>query len=109
MVRATGLRVIRLCCRDEKAVKILNESNIHHFTAKCFDVVVDNVAERAQVLRLFRKMLLIDPESFPVALGRSIVALALDGGKEKDRLVRASLAILSEMCKLIFLHVLIEL
>lgn len=57
------------------------------------------MAERAQALRLCRKMLLIYPQSFPVALGRSIVALALDGGKEKDRLVRASLAILSELCK----------
>jgi len=57
------------------------------------------MAERAQALRLCRKMLLVDPQSFPVVLGRSIVALALDGGKEKDRLVRASLAILSELCK----------
>ena len=68
--------------------------------SRCFDVVVDNLAERAQALRLCRKILLVDPQSFPVALGHSIVALALDGGKEKDRLVRASLAILSELCKL---------
>ena len=67
--------------------------------SRCFDVVMDNMAERAQALRLSRKMLLIYPQSFPVALGRSIVALALDGGKEKDRLVRASLAILFELCK----------
>ena len=62
-------------------------------------MIVDNLAERAQALRLCRKLLLIDPCSFPLALGRSLVALALDGyGKEKDRLFRASLAILAELC-----------
>ena len=57
------------------------------------------MAERAQALRLCRRLLLIDPSQFPVALARSIVALAFDGTKEKDRLVRASLSILAELCK----------
>lgn len=57
------------------------------------------MAERAQALRLCRRLLMINPVSFPVALGRSIVALAFDGGKEKDRLVRACIAILAELCK----------
>jgi len=61
------------------------------------------MAERAQALRLCRRLLLIDPPLFPVALARSIVALAFDGTKEKDRLVRASLAILAELCKLFIL------
>lgn len=66
---------------------------------RCLDVLVDNMAERAQALRLCRRLLLIDPSQFPVALARSIVALAFDGTKEKDRLVRASLAIMAELCK----------
>lgn len=100
-------------------MKKLLQADIHHFIAKysmymgilseryklfflpnrCVDVLVDNMAERAQALRLCRRMLLLDPVSFPVALGRSVVALAFDGTKEKDRLVRASLAILAELCK----------
>ena len=71
------------------------------FQNRCLDVLVDNMAERAQALRLCRRLLLIDPLFFPVALGRSIVALAFDGSKEKDRLVRASLAILAELCEIL--------
>lgn len=62
-------------------------------------MLVDNLAERAQALRLCRRLLLVDPSLFPIALGRSVVALAFDGTKEKDRLVRASLAILAELCE----------
>lgn len=57
------------------------------------------MAERAQALRLIRRLLMIEPSLFPVALARSVAALAFDGTKEKDRLVRASLAILAELCK----------
>lgn len=72
------------------------------FSNRCLDVLVDNMAERAQALRLYRRLMLVDPSLFPVALARSIVALAFDGTKEKDRLVRASLAILAELCKVYF-------
>ena len=73
------------------------------FLTRCLDVLVDNMAERAQALRLCRRLLLIHPTLFPVALARSIVALAFDGTKEKDRLVRASLAILAELCKFFYI------
>lgn len=63
-------------------------------------MLVDNVAERTQALRLCRRLLLVEPNLYPVALARSVVALAQDGGKEKDRLVRASLAHLAELCRL---------
>lgn len=66
---------------------------------RCVDVLVDNLAERVQAIRLCRRLLLLNPSSFPAALGGAIVALALDGRKEKDRLVRASLALLGELCK----------
>lgn len=65
-------------------------------------MLMDNMPERAQALRLCRRLLMVEPSLFPEALARSIVALALDGGKEKDRLVRASLALLTELCKQAF-------
>lgn len=57
------------------------------------------MAERVQALRLCRRILLVNPDSFPATLGRCVVALALDGTKEKDRLVRASFALLAELCR----------
>lgn len=63
---------------------------------------MDNAAERTQALRLCRRLVLLNPQLFPLSLGRAVVALASDGGKEKDRMVRASLALLAELCKFTF-------
>lgn len=78
-------------------------SSINIISCRCLDVLVDNLAERVQVLRLCRRLLLLHPSSFPGTLGGAIVALALDGGKEKDRLVRACLALLAELCEWLFI------
>jgi len=34
VVRATGLRVLRLCLHNEEAVQALIQTNVHHFIAK---------------------------------------------------------------------------
>lgn len=59
--------------------------------------MLDNQIERVQSLRLTRKMLQVAPSLFPLALARCLVAIARDGAKERDRLLRSALATLNEM------------
>lgn len=61
------------------------------------DIMLDNQVERVQALRLARRLLMVAPELFPVSLARCLVAIARDGAKERDRLLRSALATLNEM------------
>lgn len=56
-----------------------------------------NDVERTEALKLMRKILLLSPSRFDVAMARSLVALANGGIEEKDRMLRACLAILCEL------------
>lgn len=64
---------------------------------RCMDIMLDNQAERAQGLRLARRMLQIAPSLFPRALAHCLIAIARDGAKERDRLLRSALATLNEL------------
>ncbi|XP_023229474.1 rapamycin-insensitive companion of mTOR-like [Centruroides sculpturatus] len=68
--------------------------------ARSLDIVLDNRIERVQALRLVRKLLCIDPQQFPRALTNCLVAIANDGVQERDILVKACLAALSELALL---------
>ena len=52
-------------------------------------------------MRLTRHILLKAPDLFPMALTRALVAIAKDGARERDRLLRTSQAILGELGKYI--------
>lgn len=64
---------------------------------RSFDLALKNDMERIQALSLIRKVLLLSASIFDVSMARSLVALANCGIEEKDRLLRACLACLSEL------------
>nr|CAD7462148.1 unnamed protein product [Timema tahoe] len=72
----------------------------HIFREPSLDVNLRNDMERIQALRLIRRLLVLSPADFPPALTRSLVALANGGAEEKDRMLRACLGVLAEICVL---------
>ena len=69
---------------------------------RCIDITLDNQAERVQGLRLSRHLLHTAPNIFPEALARCILAIAKDGDREHDRLLRSALGTLNELGKIEF-------
>jgi hypothetical protein len=65
---------------------------------RCLDIELDNKIERVQALKLARSLAFIGKgQNFPLALLRSIVAIAEGGKHEADRLYRVALALLCEL------------
>ncbi|XP_050686343.1 rapamycin-insensitive companion of mTOR-like isoform X3 [Eriocheir sinensis] len=96
-VRAGGLRLLRYLIFTKEDVQALNTVNVMPLIIRCMDISLDNQVERVQALRLARRLLMVAPDLFPVALARCLVAIARDGAKERDRLLRSALATLNEM------------
>ncbi|XP_067137023.1 rapamycin-insensitive companion of mTOR isoform X2 [Centruroides vittatus] len=99
-VRAAGLRALRYLLRDRDSVEAFCRVQMPLLIARSLDIVLDNRIERVQALRLVRKLLCIDPQQFPRALTNCLVAIANDGIQERDILVKACLAALSELALL---------
>nr|XP_027221348.1 rapamycin-insensitive companion of mTOR-like isoform X1 [Penaeus vannamei] len=99
-VRAGGLRLLRYLIQSPEDVKALQAVNTIPLIIRSMDIMLDNQIERVQSLRLTRKMLQVAPSLFPLALARCLVAIARDGAKERDRLLRSALATLNEMAVL---------
>ncbi|TRY71427.1 hypothetical protein DNTS_011668 [Danionella cerebrum] len=73
-VRAAGLRALR-----------------------CIDIQQSNEVERTQALRLARKMITVEAQLFPISVTNSLIAVGNDGLQERDRMVRACIAIICEL------------
>lgn len=58
--------------------------------------------ERVQALKLIRHLITLDPDSIPIHFVRSLLSIAEGGTEQKDRMVRASLATLAEICEFNF-------
>nr|XP_053655508.1 LOW QUALITY PROTEIN: rapamycin-insensitive companion of mTOR-like [Cherax quadricarinatus] len=99
-VRAGGLRLLRYLIQTPEDVQALITVNTVPLMIRCMDIMLDNQIERVQSLRLARRMLQVAPSLFPVALARCLIAIARDGAKERDRLLRSALATLNEMAVL---------
>lgn len=67
-----------------------------------------NDGERVEVMKLIRRILALSAINFDKSIARSLVSLANGGVEDKDRTLRACLAILSEIgwYKSLFNHVL---
>ncbi|KAG7156669.1 rapamycin-insensitive companion of mTOR-like [Homarus americanus] len=99
-VRAGGLRLLRYLIQTPEDVQALITVNTVPLIIRCMDIMLDNQIERVQSLRLARRMLQVAPSLFPVSLARCLIAIARDGAKERDRLLRSALATLNEMAVL---------
>ncbi|XP_014664645.1 PREDICTED: rapamycin-insensitive companion of mTOR-like [Priapulus caudatus] len=94
-IRTATLRALRYYIRDKQRLRALLSLQIDLLIVRSLDLVQDNEGERIQVLRLIRKMMSIDPATFPRSLLNAVVAIAGDGGH--DRLVRCCLATICEL------------
>ncbi|XP_054162554.1 rapamycin-insensitive companion of mTOR-like isoform X2 [Oppia nitens] len=96
-VRGAGLRAMRYLLRDEESVEAFCRVNLPLLICRSIDIVLDNRLERIQALRLVRQLLSLNPKKFPLAITRCLVSIAKDGVQERDMLVRACWATLTEL------------
>lgn len=96
-VRAGCLRAVRHILQTEEDVQTLNNLQYPLLIARSLDVVLRNEIERIQALKIIRKILILSPSNFDIALARSLVSLANGVTEEKDRMLRACLAALCEL------------
>ncbi|KAK3927944.1 Rapamycin-insensitive companion of mTOR [Frankliniella fusca] len=99
-VRAAGLRAIRYLLEDENDIRILIQLQIPSLIARSLDLTLRNDLERIQSIRIMRRILAISPSHFPVSLLRCLISLANGAAEANDRMLRASLAVLCEICVL---------
>ncbi|KAI4461161.1 cytosolic regulator pianissimo [Holotrichia oblita] len=99
-VRSGGFRAIRHVLTTEEDVWYFNELLFPALITRSFDLLLKNEIERIEAMKLIRKVLFLSPSNFDVTMSRSLVSLANGGIEEKDRLLRATLATLCELCVL---------
>ncbi|XP_022918120.2 rapamycin-insensitive companion of mTOR [Onthophagus taurus] len=99
-VRSGGFRAIRHVLNSEEDVVQFNKLLFPYLIARSFDLLLKNDVERIEAMKLVRKVMFLSPNNFHVAVSRSLVAFAKGGIEEKDRMLRACLATLSELCVL---------
>ncbi|XP_062905684.1 rapamycin-insensitive companion of mTOR isoform X1 [Mobula hypostoma] len=96
-VRAAGLRALRYLTRDSSILQKVLRLRVDYLIARCIDIQQSNEVERTQALRLVRKMITVNAALFPSSIANSLIAVGNDGLQERDRMVRACLAILCEL------------
>ncbi|OCU02585.1 hypothetical protein XELAEV_18008346mg [Xenopus laevis] len=96
-VRAAGLRALRYLIRDSSILQKVLTLKVDYLIARCIDIQQSNEVERTQALRLVRKMITVNASLFPSSITNSLIAVGNDGLQERDRLVRACIAILCEL------------
>ncbi|KAM7287109.1 rapamycin-insensitive companion of mTOR isoform X2 [Ixodes scapularis] len=99
-VRAGCLRALRHLVRDASAARALVRSHVPVLVARALDAALESRTERLQALRLVRRLVTLAPDDLPPQLARCLVAVAADGAKERDDLVRACLGTLCELALL---------
>ncbi|KAG8456689.1 hypothetical protein GDO86_002466 [Hymenochirus boettgeri] len=96
-VRAAGLRALRYLIRDSSILQKVLTLKVDYLIARCIDIQQSNEVERTQALRLVRKMITVNASLFPSSITNSLIAVGNDGLQERDRLVRACIAIICEL------------
>ncbi|KAG7235532.1 hypothetical protein INR49_002578 [Caranx melampygus] len=91
-VRAAGLRALRYLIRDSNVLEKVLRLQVDYLIARCIDIQQSNEVERTQALRLALNALL-----FPSSVTNSLIAVGNDGLHERDRMVRACVAIICEL------------
>ncbi|XP_062828531.1 rapamycin-insensitive companion of mTOR isoform X8 [Anolis carolinensis] len=98
-VRAAGLRALRYLIRDSSILQKVLKLKVDYLIARCIDIQQSNEVERTQALRLVRKMITVNASIFPSSVTNSLIAVGNDGLQERDRMVRACIAIICELGK----------
>ncbi|XP_071770397.2 rapamycin-insensitive companion of mTOR-like [Centroberyx gerrardi] len=96
-VRAAGLRTLRYLIRDSSILEKVLRLQVDYLIARCIDIQQSNEVERTQALRLVRKMITVNALLFPSSVTNSLIAVGNDGLHERDRMVRACIAIICEL------------
>ncbi|KAJ7335038.1 hypothetical protein JRQ81_012979 [Phrynocephalus forsythii] len=96
-VRAAGLRALRYLIRDSSVLQKVLKLKVDYLIARCIDIQQSNEVERTQALRLVRKMITVNASLFPSSVTNSLIAVGNDGLQERDRMVRACIAIICEL------------
>ncbi|XP_071322284.1 rapamycin-insensitive companion of mTOR-like isoform X2 [Trachinotus anak] len=96
-VRAAGLRALRYLIRDSSVLEKVLRLQVDYLIARCIDIQQSNEVERTQALRLARKMITVNALLFPSSVTNSLIAVGNDGLHERDRMVRACVAIICEL------------
>ncbi|XP_041667184.1 rapamycin-insensitive companion of mTOR-like isoform X2 [Cheilinus undulatus] len=96
-VRAAGLRALRYLIRDSSVLEKVLRLQVDYLIARCIDIQQSNEVERTQAVRLARKMISVNARLFPSSLANSLIAVGNDGLHERDRMVRACVAIICEL------------
>ncbi|XP_052412366.1 rapamycin-insensitive companion of mTOR isoform X1 [Carassius gibelio] len=96
-VRAAGLRALRFLIRDSSVLQKVLQLQVDYLISRCIDIQQSNEVERTQALRLVRKMITVNAQLFPSSLTNSLIAVGNDGLQERDRMVRACIAIICEL------------
>ncbi|XP_036382233.1 rapamycin-insensitive companion of mTOR [Megalops cyprinoides] len=96
-VRAAGLRALRYLIRDSTILQKVLQLQVDYLIARCIDIQQSNEVERTQALRLVRKMITVNALLFPSSITNSLIAVGNDGLQERDRMVRACIAIICEL------------
>ncbi|KAK2872643.1 hypothetical protein Q8A67_022540 [Cirrhinus molitorella] len=96
-VRAAGLRALRYLIRDSNILQKVLRLQVDYLISRCIDIQQSNEVERTQALRLVRKMITVNALLFPSSITNSLIAVGNDGPQERDRMVRACIAIICEL------------
>ncbi|KAM8865144.1 rapamycin-insensitive companion of mTOR-like isoform 1-T1 [Synchiropus picturatus] len=96
-VRAAGLRALRYLIRDTVVLQKVLRLQVDYLIARCIDIQQSNEGERTQALRLVRKIITVNATLFPTSVANSLIAVGTDGLQERDRMVRAAIAIICEL------------
>ncbi|XP_053504126.1 rapamycin-insensitive companion of mTOR isoform X3 [Ictalurus furcatus] len=96
-VRAAGLRALRYLIRDGTILQKVLRFRVDYLISRCIDIQQSNEVERTQALRLVRKMITVNAQLFPSSITNSLIAVGNDGIQERDRMVRACIAIICEL------------
>ncbi|EGW06634.1 Rapamycin-insensitive companion of mTOR [Cricetulus griseus] len=96
-VRAAGLRALRYLIQDSSILQKVLRLKVDYLIARCIDIQQSNEVERTQALRLVRKMITVNASLFPSSVANSLIAVGNDGLQERDRMVRACIAIICEL------------
>uniref|UniRef100_A0A3P9LQF3 RPTOR independent companion of MTOR, complex 2 a n=1 Tax=Oryzias latipes TaxID=8090 RepID=A0A3P9LQF3_ORYLA len=96
-VRAAGLRALRYLIRDTCVLQKVLRLQVDYLISRCIDIQQSNEGERTQALRLVRKIISVNAMLFPTSITNSLIAIGTDGLQERDRMVRAAIAIVCEL------------